>query len=953
MVEYKYLTPEQVDFFMTHGYVVIKKALKEEWIARATQDIWIRLGFDPNDRSTWTTERIHQPWHRKVLAKDVAPNAWGAICELVGGEEKVADYCKEWRDSMITNLGTKRWETEDIKPQELDNWHCDGDFFLHFLDSPEQGLLPRGGGTYIAEDSIGVIARWLRDHPEGVAPGMFDFGARLKECNVFTEMTGVSLKEPFNFNRLDPSEFSLVEQKTLKELGVEKLDFSVKVPRKHIIPQRLDTQSRMLAEELKRMKEYAEKHGTEVDSVHKDVPEDKLKESLTPPAVRAGRAFNLGRPSEGITNALRLTRDKCYWLFAHQNGELPSHTDTQILALRSSKHVVALLPLTTDACMGTLRGPLFEPEKDLIFARFERSHSATETGQLVVTVAQDINSAIKGAVSQARLLLNVPGPLPNTPRLDSYIFENKLTYCTWNSLQPPTPTTGASALNALEHFHSIGVRPAAFLIDDAWQDIKSFKLQSFGCKQLFLEKFESLAEIVRIAKEKYRVEHVGVWHTIQGYWQGVEPSMFMSKYSLVKVTKDGYPGPAEGEGFEYHIISAVEVTFTKSGEEVFGNSVDIVTLRKAYVQAVTTAALESFGAANVIWCMGMTPRVLLGGIGLCGKGVKRVVRNSDDYYPNESDSHRYHVFTNTINALLLNELDVQPDLDMFQTHPYISPVGEIHDTITGVSQGSFHASFRVFGTGPVTITDVPGKSNAEILAKMVGDSSPTPCPSVVVQASTAFTVLNDVFDPRITWAGVGKGLKVYTDKTIGIWNVQSGDGKLVEFITSSDISQALDVPLNSIPAVVLYIQSSNPANERVMLRDASNILHPTAPVRIELDPLGWATVSVVGVKSLGEQGKLACLGLVDKYLALQGITETRIAHEGASWSYTVVSKCSGTLGIWITSTVSIKSTEVRLIVENGDLGSTPGPELETQDLGKAKWVTLKLKGSSKVVFHLE
>ncbi|KAL5638562.1 hypothetical protein ACGC1H_005285 [Rhizoctonia solani] len=154
----------------------------------------------------------------------------------------------------------------------------------------------------------------------GSGEGKFDFGARLKECNVFTEMTGergdvillhplilhsasknhtrsirfitnppVSLKDPFDFNRADPSEFSLVEQKTLKELGVEKLDFSAKVPRKSITPQRLDTQSRMLAEELKRMKEYAEKHGTEVDSVHKDVPEDKLKESLTPPVVRAGK----------------------------------------------------------------------------------------------------------------------------------------------------------------------------------------------------------------------------------------------------------------------------------------------------------------------------------------------------------------------------------------------------------------------------------------------------------------------------------------------------------------------------------------------------------------------------------------------------------------------------------------------------------------------------------------
>ncbi|GAB1523389.1 hypothetical protein RhiTH_006534 [Rhizoctonia solani] len=614
--------------------------------------------------------------------------------------------------------------------------------------------------------------------------------------------------------------------------------------------------------------------------------EDEYSRSTTPIVS----SFNLGRPGGSITSALRLTRDKCYWLFAHQDGLLPSHTDTQILALRSSKHVVALLPLTTDACMGTLRGPLFEPEKDLIFARFERSHSATETGQVVVTIAKDINSAIKASVVQARLLLNVPGPLVNTPTLNSYIFESKLTYCTWNSLQPPTPTTGASALKALEHFHSIGTRPAAFLIDDAWQDVKSFRLQSFDSKRLFLDKIGSLGELVKTAKDKYGVAHVGVWHTIQGYWQGVEPSKFASQYSLVKVTKDGYPGPAEEEGFEYyiphpdsvqnffndyyatlrtagitftkcdnmasmdHIVSAIEVTYSKSGEEIFGSSVDIVMLRKAYVQAVTSAALEAFGAANVIWCMGMTPRVLLGEIGLCGKGVKRVVRNSDDY--------------------------------------------------------------------------APGKSNPEILTKMVGDTAPGPSPSIVVQASTAFTVLNDVFDPRVMCAG------------------------LVEFITASDIAQALGVPSNSVSAVVLYIQSSNPANERVVLHDISNTLHPAAPIRIELDPLGWATVGVVEISSLGDQGKVACPGLVDKYLASQGITETRVSGKGSDWSYTIVSKCSGILGLWTTPEVSVKSVEVNFVGENGDLGSAQNPEIETTDVGKAKWVTLKLKGRSKVVFDL-
>ncbi|QRV98436.1 phytanoyl-CoA dioxygenase [Ceratobasidium sp. AG-Ba] len=280
--EYKYLTPEQVDFFMNHGYVVIKKALKEEWIQRATHDVWIRLGVDPNDKSTWKSERVNQPWHRRVMAKDVAPAAWGAICEIVGGEERIADYCKEWRDGLITNMGLDEWETKDISPRELDNW------FVPFIERL------------------------------GPGEGKFDFLARINECNVFTEMTGergdvillhplmlhsasknhtravrlitnppVSLKEPFNFNRENPADFSLVELKTLKELGVDRYNFVPSVPRQQIVPKRLDAQTKILAEELERMKANAAKTGIPIDSEHANVHPDKLRESLTPPIVKA------------------------------------------------------------------------------------------------------------------------------------------------------------------------------------------------------------------------------------------------------------------------------------------------------------------------------------------------------------------------------------------------------------------------------------------------------------------------------------------------------------------------------------------------------------------------------------------------------------------------------------------------------------------------------------------
>ena len=56
------------------------------------------------------------------------------------------------------------------EPKQLNGWHVDGDFFVHFLDSREQALLVipvfedialSGGGTMVCPDAISVIARHL------------------------------------------------------------------------------------------------------------------------------------------------------------------------------------------------------------------------------------------------------------------------------------------------------------------------------------------------------------------------------------------------------------------------------------------------------------------------------------------------------------------------------------------------------------------------------------------------------------------------------------------------------------------------------------------------------------------------------------------------------------------------------------------------------------------------
>lgn len=183
---------------------------------------------------------------------------------------------------------------------------------VHYLDSPEQALLvipifsdiePKGGGTFISPDGLNLIAKYLQGHPEGVLPtgqsftpststyadpkddpGYWSHLKEIKRCSQFVEMTGqvgdvvllhplmlhtasrnftripriitnppVYLKEPFNFCRENVEDYSLVERKTLKALGLDKLDFRVTTERKRIVPARLLHANKMLDEERKRL----------------------------------------------------------------------------------------------------------------------------------------------------------------------------------------------------------------------------------------------------------------------------------------------------------------------------------------------------------------------------------------------------------------------------------------------------------------------------------------------------------------------------------------------------------------------------------------------------------------------------------------------------------------------------------------------------------------------------
>lgn len=167
---YKYLSEDDISHFMRHGFVRIPSCFTQDQAADFTRNVWTRLGFDPLDKTTWTRERTNMPKHRDFPVSAFAPKAWGAICELVGGEDRIDEETRLWGDSLIVNLGSPEFEGKQVDPRELTNWHVDGDFFVHYLDSKEQGLLvipvftdieEMAGGTVICTDGMARVAKHL------------------------------------------------------------------------------------------------------------------------------------------------------------------------------------------------------------------------------------------------------------------------------------------------------------------------------------------------------------------------------------------------------------------------------------------------------------------------------------------------------------------------------------------------------------------------------------------------------------------------------------------------------------------------------------------------------------------------------------------------------------------------------------------------------------------------
>jgi hypothetical protein len=313
-----------------------------------------------------------------------------------------------------------------------------------------------------------------------------------------------------------------------------------------------------------------------------------------------------------------------WWLSTRQNSNvsLPRYNDTIVLLAmietvtsRSTKFVqyMCFLPIVTNEIVATFRG-----HNDLILARFEHESDNWGYGSILVSLGSKPIDLLKSTVSFQQQLFPAPAkPFPPPyPDHSSELYAGKLTYCTWNSLQGPVPTTATSIFKTLNSFPLV---PNNVLIDDGWQCTIDREMSEYGAQKYWLDGYKDLGEVITDIK-KQGVERVGVWHTVLGYWGGVsrQSSTFKNasfltlrkswggKYDIIHPSKvdqffDTWYRQLRDWGVDFvKCDDMAEIEDMDSCDDDQGNSFPLRTVRTAYVVAIKRN-VEKYFAGRIIW----------------------------------------------------------------------------------------------------------------------------------------------------------------------------------------------------------------------------------------------------------------------------------------------------------------------------------------------------------------
>ncbi|KAL6863024.1 hypothetical protein ACO1O0_003268 [Amphichorda felina] len=433
-----------------------------------------------------------------------------------------------------------------------------------------------------------------------------------------------------------------------------------------------------------------------------------------------------------------------------------------------------------------------------------------EKSTVLVAESADLGRAVAAAVYHARTLAWKSGRVTTEYQAeeDSLCGEihsqlenpekwyDGLGFCTWNSLGQKLTET--KVLGALEALSENNIQITSFIIDDNWQSIDYEGQSQFQHGWLDFDAEPRTfpdglkATVAKIREKHPHIQHIAVWHALLGYWGGISPKGRLAKtYKTVELprvddglslgdtmTVVGQEDVARLYDDFYSFLSDAGIDAVKTDVQFMVDTWTSASARRTllftYLNTWNLAAMRHF-SMRTISCMSLFPQWLLY-LQLSSSRPAYPVRSSDDYFPDVTASHPWHLWANAHNCILLQSMNILPDWDMFQTaHEY----------------AGFHAAARCVSGGPIYITDAPGEHDVSIIRQISGKTPRGTTiifrPSVIGRAISPFVGYEDNALLKI---GSYHGASETGTSIMGVFNVS--DRPLTELIPLSSFSGTTD-----------------------------------------------------------------------------------------------------------------------------------------------------------------
>ncbi len=385
--------------------------------------------------------------------------------------------------------------------------------------------------------------------------------------------------------------------------------------------------------------------------------------------------------------------DGPWWMYPTFDTDLGAlKPKTQSLLLQKGVLHYHLLPL----CQGNFRAE-FEGGYLHLSSGMEGLHTMAGAF-LAVSVSTDPYEAVQNTYSAAREDGALSVPLREERPVPA-LFDG-FGWCTWDAFY--NDVSSALIYEKLEEFRQKGIPVKWIIIDAGWMQRQERLLQGLHVNDHFPE---GLAACVKKIKEEYGIEKVGIWHTLQAFWDGIDPESTLARElgDALMMTASGKLIPALDEAGAdrfwdawYAYLADCGIDFVKVDNQsslpvqLTGTCPTPQGCRAAHENL--ERAVDKYFGGIIINCMGMDMENVL------SRPRSAVSRNSDDFYPTHERGFIKHLYQNAYNAVWHSRLYCC-DYDMWWSD---HPESAIQSGVLRAISGS-----------PVYISDKIGQTNRD------------------------------------------------------------------------------------------------------------------------------------------------------------------------------------------------------------------------------------------------